>query len=100
MRALLEGPVRESALVYVNGQLAGSVWHPPYQVDISQCVRPGANSLRIVVANLAINEMAGRSLPDYRLLNLRYGTRFSPQGFENLQPLPAGILGPLRIVLR
>jgi hypothetical protein len=100
MRALLESPVRECALVYVNGQLAGSVWHPPYEVDISRRLQPGTNRLRIEVANLAINEMAGRALPDYRLLNLRYGKRFEPQGFENLHPLPAGIIGPITLILR
>ncbi len=29
----------------------------------------GANELKIVVANTAINELAGRAAPDYRLLN-------------------------------
>jgi hypothetical protein len=35
MWALLESPVHESALMYVN-KLAGPVWRPPYQVDISK----------------------------------------------------------------
>jgi hypothetical protein len=97
MRALLESPVRESALVYVNGQNAGSVWHPPYELDVTRFVHTGENELRIVVANLAINEMAGRPLPNYKLLNLRYGERFQPQGFENLAALPSGILGPVTL---
>jgi hypothetical protein len=97
MRALLESPVRESALIYVNSEQADAVWHPPYVVDVTRFVRPGANHLRIVVANLATNEMAGRALPDYRLLNLRYGARFQPQGFENLKPVPAGILGKVEL---
>jgi hypothetical protein len=98
MRALLESPVRESALVYVNGKLAGPVWHPPYQLDILSALHAGANRLRIEVANLAINEMAGHALPSYRLLNLRYGERFVPQGFENFHAVPAGILGPVRLI--
>jgi hypothetical protein len=97
MRAYLEGPVREAAEVYVNGQRAGVVWHPPYAVDVSSLLRAGKNQLRIVVANTAINSLAGTSLPDYRLLNDRYGQRFVPQGMENLQPLPSGLLGPLRL---
>ena len=100
MRALLESPVRESALVYVNGQLAGALWHPPYAIDITRFLQAGENRFRIVVANLAINEMAGRALPDYKLLNLRYGERFVPQGFENLAPLPAGILGSVKLLLK
>jgi hypothetical protein len=98
MRALLESPVRECALVYVNGNLVGPVWHPPYQLDVTQYLRSGSNKLKIVVANLAINEMAASALPTYKLLNARYGERFVPQGFENLHPLPAGLLGPVSLL--
>lgn len=35
LRAFLEGPIREAADVYVNGQHAGVVWHPPYTLDVS-----------------------------------------------------------------
>ena len=98
MHALLEGPVREVAMVSVNGQKAGSVWRSPYRVDVTALLRPGKNHLEIEVANTAINTLAGRSLPDYRLLNLRYGQKFTPQDMENLQPLPSGILGPVRLI--
>jgi hypothetical protein len=100
MRALLENPVREAAVVYVNGAAAGSVWRPPYEVDVTKLLRAGRNEIRVMAGNLAINAMAGRPLPDYRLLNLRYGERFTPQGLENLQPLPAGVLGPVRLIAR
>ncbi len=100
MRALLESPVRESALVFVNGQLAGSIWHPPYAVDVSKRLRAGRNEIRVVVANLAINEMAGRARPTYKLLIDRYGERFRPQGFENLLPVTAGMLGPVSLIAR
>jgi hypothetical protein len=97
MRAWLESPLREAAVVYVNGQRAGSVWHAPYEVEIGGLLHAGENSIRIVVANLAINEMARDPLPDYKLLNGRYGERFQPQDLLNLQPLPAGLLGPVRL---
>ena len=100
MRALLESPVHEAAIVFCNGQRAGSVWHPPYEADLTPYLHPGNNLLRIEVGNLAINEMAGRALPDYRLLNLRYGERFVPQGFRDLRPLPSGITGPLQLIKR
>ena len=100
MRALLESPVRESAVVFVNGQRAGTVWHPPYQLDLTRLLHAGSNHLRIVVANTAINEIAGRSLPNYRLLNLRYGERFMPQGFEHIAPLPSGLLGPVQLRIK
>ena len=97
LRAYLEGPVRDAAEVFVDGKSAGVVWHPPYVIDLTSLVKPGKNELRIVVGNTAINSMAGRALPDYRLLNDRYGERFVPQGMENLQPLPSGIVGALKL---
>jgi hypothetical protein len=98
MQAWVEAPVRDAAVVYVNGMRAGSAWCPPYAVDVTALVQPGSNTIRIEVANTAINHMAGRALPDYRLLNLRYGTRFEPQDMDKVQPVPAGLFGPIRLV--
>jgi alpha-L-rhamnosidase len=97
MRAYLDGPVREAAEVYVNDQRAGVVWHPPYSIDLTKWLKPGKNELTIVVGNTAINSLAGQALPDYRLLNDRYGERFVPQGMDHLQPLPSGIVGRLQL---
>jgi hypothetical protein len=98
MRAYLDSPVREAALVYVNDKLAGYVWHPPFRIDISPFVKPGPNELRIVVGNTAINELAGGAMPGYRLLYARYGMEFQPQGMHDLQPLPSGILGHINLI--
>jgi hypothetical protein len=96
-RTWLDAPLRDAALVYVNGTLAGSVWHTPFTLDIGPWLHTGTNTLKIVVANTAINELAGRAAPDYRLLWLRYGKRFATQDMDHLEPLPSGILGPLRL---
>jgi len=98
MQAWLDAPVREAAIVYVNDQKAGSVWCPPYALDVTPFLRAGSNQIRIVVANSALNYMAGRRLPDYRLLNLRYGERFQAQDMDKVEALPAGLLGPIRLV--
>jgi hypothetical protein len=98
MQAWVDSPVRDAAVVFVNGQRAGSAWCPPYAVDVTPLLRPGPNLIRLDVANLAINHMAGRALPDYKLLNLRYGTRFEPQDMDKVQPVPAGLFGPIRLV--
>jgi hypothetical protein len=95
---LLDAPVRDAAVLYVNGKRAGAVWCPPFAVDVTGLLKTGANKIEVAAGNLAINYMAGRSLPDYRLLNLRYGSRFDPQDMKNLQPLPSGLLGPIRLV--
>jgi hypothetical protein len=98
MRAMLESPVREAAQVYVNGKRAGSVWHPPYRVDVTPLLAPGANRIEVRVANLGLNALAGRALPDYRLLSARYGQRFVPQDTELIAPRPSGILGPVKLM--
>jgi hypothetical protein len=98
MQAWYEGPVREAAVVYINDKRAGTLWCPPYSINVKGLLRPGSNKISIVVANTAMNYMAGRSLPDYRLLNLRYGERFQPQDMDKVQPIPSGLLGPIRLI--
>lgn len=98
MHALLDSPLREAAVVVVNGKRAGFIWHPPYELDIKAYLHAGQNQLQITVGNLAINEMSGVAPPDYKLLNLRYGERFVPQDMQGLRPLPSGILKPIQIV--
>ena len=99
MRTWFDAPIRDAAVITVNGKRAGSVWCPPYRLDISAFVRPGTNTLSIRVGNTAMNHMAGRPLPDYRLLNLRYGERFQAQGMELIRPLPSGLVGPVSLAI-
>ena len=98
MRAYLESPVREAAQVFVNDRPAGFVWHPPFRIEISRLLKPGKNSLRIVVANTAINSLAAAAPPNYRLLYDRYGVEFISQDMQNLEPLPSGILGHVVLI--
>ena len=97
-QALLDSPVREAAVVLVNGKPAGTIWHPPFELEITSLVQPGTNQLKIVVANTAINALAGQKLPDYKLLNLRYTERFTPQDMDKVHPLPSGLLGHITLV--
>lgn len=98
MQAWLDAPIREAAVIYVNGERVGSLWCPPYSLDITKFLHAGQNDLKVEVANLALNYMAGRSLPDYRLLWLRYGTRFEAQDMDQVQPIPSGLVGPIRLI--
>jgi hypothetical protein len=76
------------------------VWCPPYEVAVGNLLHAGENQVRIVVANLAINELAKGPLPDYQALNAKYGERFQPQDMRGLKPLPSGLLGTVRLVSR
>ena len=98
MQAMLEPPVREAAVVYVNEKRAGSVWMPPYAVDVTGLLQPGKNKLRIEVANLAVNYMASHPLPDYKALVAKYGDRFQAQDMNLIAPVPSGLLGPVQLL--
>jgi hypothetical protein len=100
MRALLDAPIRDAAVIYVNGKRAGSLWHPPYELDVTSLLRPGDNALEARVANTAINLLSGEGLPDYELLWARYGRRFAPQDMDHLEPAPSGLLGEVELIIR
>ncbi len=97
-QAWLDGPVREAAEIYVNGHRIGTIWHPPYELDVTRYLHAGENDLRIVVGNLAVNEMAGSPLPDRKALTARYGERFQDQGNKLVEAIPSGLMGPVRLI--
>ena len=98
-RAWFDGPVREAAVIEVNGTRVGSVWCPPYRLDVTRALAAGPNRIRVRVGNTAMNQMAGRALPNYRLLNLRYGERFVPQDMDAVAPLSSGLTATVTVVL-
>jgi alpha-L-rhamnosidase len=98
MHALLDPPVREAAIVYVNGKRAGALWHPPYRLDITGLVHAGENRLEIHVFNTAINELAGQPRRDLTALRAKYGNRFEPQDQDKIEPVASGLLGAVRLM--
>jgi hypothetical protein len=97
------GDLRELAEIYVNGRSAGVVWKPPFRVEITSFLKPGANELKIEVMNLWINRLSGdMNLPPeerYTRTNIRAdggGWRLVPR--EPWYAEPAGLLGPVRLL--
>jgi hypothetical protein len=95
--AMVDAPIRDAAEVFVNGKRVGALWTPPYRLDLAGALKAGENTVEVRVTNTAINGLAGRAAPDYRLLNLRYTERFTPQDTANPQPLPSGIFGTVAL---
>jgi hypothetical protein len=91
--ALIAPPVREAAIVYVNGKRAGSLWTTPYKIEVTNFLQTGANEIKIEVFNTAVNTLAeGGKIPDLSLINNKYGLRTRLQDLDNLQPVNSGIM--------
>ncbi len=97
------GKVRDIAEVQVNDVSAGLVWAPPYRVDVTAALKPGANKVEIKVTNEWTNRQIGDRLlaPDKRIL-AQPGGRTPPGGggaFGRPQVLPeAGLLGEVELI--
>jgi hypothetical protein len=95
-RILLDlGEVRELAGVRVNDQDCGTVWTPPFRVDITDAVKPGSNSLAVDVINFWPNRLIG----DAALPNDQRRTRTNIRKFTPDTPLmQSGLFGPVRVL--
>ena len=53
------GRVEVIAEVWVNGKSLGTLWKPPFMVDVTDIIKPGANELEVRVTNLWPNRLIG-----------------------------------------
>jgi hypothetical protein len=86
------GKVRELASVTLNGKDLGTVWTPPFRVDIGKAARPGRNVLQIKVANLWVNRLIGDAQPDARV---KYTFTTIPTYRADAPLRESGLLGPV-----
>jgi alpha-L-rhamnosidase len=98
MHAFYDPPIHEAAIVFLNGQRAGSLWHPPYHLDVSKLLKPGENHIEIHVYNTALNAWSALPPHDYKPLIEKYGDRFQMQDLDKVHPVPSGILGTIHLV--
>jgi hypothetical protein len=97
MLAWYEPPVREAAVVFINGRRAGSLWHPPYRLAVDGFLKQGENRLVVKVYNTAINAWAAKPRHDYQPLIAKYGDRFQMQDLDQVRPVSSGLLGKIRL---
>ncbi len=98
MHAYFDPPLHEAALVFVNGEAAGALWHPPYRLDVSTLLRSGRNNIEIRVYNTALNAWSALTPRDYKPLIAQYGDRFQMQDLDKVKPVVSGLLGPVHLV--
>ena len=98
MHAWYEPPVREAAIVFINGKRAGSLWHPPYKLNVTPYLKSGQNRIEIRVYNTALNAWSALPPHDYKPLITKYGDRFQMQDLNKVVPISSGILGAIHLV--
>ncbi len=88
------GEVKELAEVTLNGKSLGVIWKKPFVIDISNAIQGGNNTLEIKVVNPWVNRLIGDAQPGAQKIT------FTTMPFyqANAPLMPAGLLGPVRIV--
>lgn len=91
-RVMLDlGRVEVIASVKVNGKNVGTLWAPPYRLDITNAVKTGANHVSVEVTNTWFNRLshdAGLEESHRKTWTIAGPARGTP-------PSPAGLLGPV-----
>jgi len=87
------GDVREMAQVTVNGQVIGTVWHPPYRIDVGSALHRGTNTLSVRVATLWVNRLIGDAVPGAT----KVAWTALPTYRADAPLRPAGLIGPVTL---
>ena len=98
------GDVRESARVYINGQMIGCAWSVPFILDCHDALRQGWNDIRIEVTNLPANRIADldrrgvkwRKMEEINVVDINY----QRTTYASWPPTPSGLASQVRLVCK
>ena len=96
------GDVRESARVYINGQLIGCAWSVPFVLDCKNTLKAGNNEIRIEVTNLPANRIADydrrgikwRKMEEINVVDINY----KRTTYDSWEPVPSGLNSEVRLL--
>jgi len=90
------GRMEVMAAVRVNGRDFGTLWKPPFRIDVTNAVHAGANDLEIKVTNLWPNRLIGDEhfpsddVYDVTAFDTTGGIAALPAWYREGRPRPAG----------
>ena len=86
--------IENIASIKINGKDCGTLWTPPYRVDISGALKSGNNNVEITVTNTWANRLIGdQLLPEKE----RTTWTNAPFRLKDKPLLPAGITGDVKL---
>lgn len=95
------GEVCESARVRLNGASLGTLWHPPFRIEVGAGLRTGRNRLEVEVTNLPSNRVADL---DRRGVEWKYfydanvvNKQYRPFDAADWPLADSGLLGPVTL---
>ena len=94
---LVLNDIKNLATVTLNGKDCGIAWTAPYEVNISDAIQPGENRLVLEVVNTWSNAIQGHDEGMDPFPNIWTNARYRK---KSPQLLPAGLFGPVEIVLK
>ncbi|WP_439487397.1 glycosyl hydrolase [Algoriphagus sp.] len=94
--------VYESAKIWINGSYAGNMWSIPYQLDVSEFLQDGKNTIKIEVANLMANSIRyldrnGIEWRNYHEINF-VNIDYKPFDASKWKTMPSGLDGNIEIL--
>ena len=90
------GEVHSVATVRLNGQDLGTLWTPPWRVDIAKAAKSGSNTLEVDIVNTWINRLIGdQALPAEQ--RRTWLSEPKANSFNGGKLMPAGLLGPVTL---
>ncbi|MBV7530181.1 glycosyl hydrolase [Chitinophaga sp. sic0106] len=93
---LLADSIFNIATVTINGMECGTLWTPPYRLDVSKAIKAGTNTLEITVSNTWHNRLIW---DHYLPANQRVTYTTAPYRFKDETLLPAGIIGNVQLLM-
>ena len=98
------GDVRESARVYINGQMIGCAWSVPFILDCKNTLKAGQNEIRIEVTNLPANRIADydrrgikwRKMEEINVVDINY----KRTTYDQWELVPSGLNSQVRLIAK
>ncbi len=88
------GDVMNIAQVKLNGKDLGILWSPPFRVNAAGALKSGENELEVEVVNTWFNRVWYEQTKNPAVKFTQTNVKIKP----NQQPLPSGLLGPVRLM--